>query len=245
MDLLQKPWNLREPNFEEERRYFNLIELHKLTQGWLHEINPAEAAANTHRLERVIRPELTQTLWLLEKVKLDQLPPDLSKMVDAQSVAQFLDELEETILIVQMTTLENAMDNTTDPVSLMNLLEKVSWKHGRALAERRWPHFTADHELMPENYFHALMDSPLWTQKAATDLPFLLERATPSACSFYWIQSPLAKPSLRISNRVMDLCQLYHELIRGFFYGLSRSLKIEIIPTLFNEQKVYHLTLTK
>jgi hypothetical protein len=244
MNILDsKPWNLRNPSFEEERRYFNLIDLHKLTQAWLHEINPADAANTTHRLERVIRPELAQNLWLLEKVKLDQLPPELSKMIDSQSVTEFLNELEETIFIVQSTTLENTLDHTTDHIGMMNLLEKVSWKYGRALAERRWPQFNETHSDEPQKFFQTLMDSPLWTQKHPGDLPFLLERVTSELCSFYWLHSPHATPSLRISARVMELCQLYHEMIRGFFYGLSRSLKVEIIPTLLNGQKVYHITL--
>lgn len=236
-------WNLRNPTFEEERRYFNLIDLHKMTQAWLHELSPAEAHM-AHRLERVIRPELAQNLWLLEKVKLDQLPPELSKMVDAQSVDEFLNELEETILIVQSTTLENAMEHTSDHIGLMNLLEKVSWKHGKALSERRWPNFSAT-DLKP--YFQTLTDSPLWTQKSPkkspSEVPFLLERTTQGLCTFYWLQSPHAKSSMRISARVMELCQLYHEFIRGFFYGLSRSLKVEIVPTLLHDQKVYHITL--
>jgi len=241
---LQSSWNQRQPIFEEERRYFNLIDLHKLTQAWLHELNPADADT-AHRLERVIRPELAQNLWLLEKIKLDQLPPELSKMVDAQSVGEFLNELEETVQIVQITTLENALDHTTDAVGLMNLLEKVSWKHGKSIAERRWPDFSgsdlADRE--PKKYFQALTDSPLWTPSAKQEFPFLLERSTPSRCSFYWLQSPHSKSSLSISPRVMELCQLSHELIRGFFYGLSRSLKVDIVPTLLHERKVYHFTL--
>jgi|GEM_PF-2309339 len=241
----QQAWNQRQPIFEEERRYFNLIDLHKLTQAWLHELNPADADT-AHRLERVIRPELAQNLWLLEKIKLDQLPPELSRMVDAQSVGEFLNELEETVQIVQITTLENALDHTTDAVGLMNLLEKVSWKHGKSIAERRWPDFSGSADLSghePKKYFQALTDSPLWTPSAKHELPFLLERSTPSRCSFYWLQSPHAKPSLSISPRVMELCQLSHELIRGFFYGLSRSLKVDIVPTLLHERKVYHLTL--
>ena len=235
-------WIARQPNFEEERRYLNLIELHRLTQVWLNELNPADAAANTHRLDRVIRPEFSQNLWLLEKLKLDQLPPELAKMVDAQSVTDFLSELEETILIVQITTLENAMQNTADHISLMNLMEKISWKHGKLLAEKRWPQFMAATEAQaPIHYFQALKDSPLWTTQATP--PFLLERNTATLCSFYWLQSPLAKASLKISPRVLELSRLYHEMIRGFFYGLSRGLKVDITPALLNEHKAYHLNL--
>jgi hypothetical protein len=237
------PWHERLPNFEEERRYLNFIDLHKMTEAWLQEISPT-MVGNTHRLERVVPSELAQNLWLLEKVKLDQLAPELSKMIDAQSVSRFLSELEETILIVQSTTLENALQTTKDRISLLNLLEKVSWKHGKALAEKRWPDFTSQitdlETLSPIKYFQALMDFPLWNNDEPA---FLLERTTPTLCSFYWLRSPQNVASLKLSPNMMELAQLYHEMIRGFFYGLSRSLKVEILPALLNDQKVYHITL--
>ncbi|MBS1960106.1 MAG: hypothetical protein JST80_11580 [Bdellovibrionales bacterium] len=233
MHQFNEPWHQRLPNFEEERRYFRLIALHQLTQRWMREITPS--GDGTYRLERTARPELEQNLWLLEKIKLDVLPPDLHDIIDASKVSEFLVELEELIWIVQSSTLENMISNSKDRVSLINVLEKASWQTGKAYAESKWPHF---HPSGLRSYFDAIEPSPLGGRGG-----FVLERATAEECGFYWMKSPLTLPSVARSPEILTHCQLYHEWIRGFFYGLSRNLRVDILPAQLGSNKSWKINL--
>jgi hypothetical protein len=237
-------WNTRAPKLEDERRYQHLIEIHQLTQTWLNELAPKSPAAATesHRLERFIPPNLVQNLWLLEKVRLDQLAPQLESVIDATTVTEFLSHLEEDIWLVQMAVIDNALKNTSDPAGLTNLLEQTSWQYGKTIAEKNWPFFEANQKKLEEwnaiSFFKALHASPL---AGAHD--FLIERQIPLECSFFWVKSPLARPSLKLNPQVFVLCQLYHQFLRGFFYGLSRSLTVEVTPTSLGNQKTWRINL--
>jgi len=228
---MEPTWNRRSPRYEEEQAYQSLIEIHHITQLWLKAIEP-NPNATAYRLERFVPPNLVQNLWLLQKLKLDELPPELESVVDANSVREFIEEMEETIWIVQSSVLENALQNTTDPIGLTNLLEQVTWEQGKKVAETRWPNFQS------KDFFEALQDSPLWDKNA-----FLVERKTDSQVSFYWMKSPIAKASLKATPNVLILCQLYHQWIRGFFFGLSKSIQIEITPASLGGKKVWQINL--
>jgi hypothetical protein len=229
----RQPWHIRQPSFEEERRYFRLIALHQLTERWMREISRKDELG--FQIERTSRPVLKQNLWLLEKIKLDELPPSLYDMVDAPTVGEFLDDLEELIWIVQSSTLENMLTHAHDRISLMNVLEKSSWQTGRQYAESKWSPFQANHI---RSYFDAIATSPLGGQQA-----FVLERLTDQECSFYWMKSPHDRPAVSRSPEIVAHCQLYHEWIRGFFYGLSRSLRFDILPTHLGHKKTWKITI--
>lgn len=228
------PWHLRLPTFEEERRYLRLTSIHQLTQRWMLEIARKDDLG-VHTMERTAKPVLNQNLWLLEKIKLDELPPSLQDMVDAPTVTDFLNELEDLIWIVQSSNLENMLSNATDRISLINVLEKASWQTGKAYAEAKWPHFKA---AQLQSYFDAIEPSPIGGDRA-----FVLERNTEVECSFYWTKSPLAHPSLSRMKDVLVYCQLYHEWIRGFFYGLSRNLRVDILATQLGSHKTWKISL--
>jgi hypothetical protein len=216
--LMTTLWNERIPTLEEERRYQKLIQLHGLTHSWMKEMGePA-----SYRLERASKPELSQTLWLLEKIKLDELPPQLSDLVDGATVSQFLDELQETILIVQLTTLENVLENSPEKTSVLNLLERVSWSYSKTLAESTW----SDSKILtPEQTFSALKAHPLAEKPAPA---FLLESWNAHELSFHWLNSPLGKDSLKRSPFVKELCQIQLESLRGYVYGVNRTLAMTV-----------------
>ena len=233
------PWNERKTRLEDELRYQNLIDIHGLTQAWLTELSPSADShkLNLHKIERTLRPELTQSLWLLEKLKLDQLSPDLSTLVDSTTAEELLNELEETIWIVQTTTLENALETSKDKVGLMNLLEKVTWHYSKKIAEKRWPHFQSQD---PLECFQAFRDSPL-----ATAQGFLLEGHHGHECSFYWVSSPLSRESVSRSPTILELCRIYHEFMRGYFYSLCRSVRLYFVPSTLGALKTYKVTIEK
>ena len=233
-------WNRRDSNLEDNRRYQNLLVIHQITQVWLNEIAPIEKESknSTHRLERFIPPHLVQNLWLLEKLKLDQLSSNLSNMIDSTSVNHFLDELDEIIWIVQLSVLNNAIGGSSDPESLINSLEQITWQEGKKHAEMRWGNQKLKHPLTLQQIYQTLQNSALQQPKA-----FLKEHETPKKLSFYWLTSPLSKNALTINPRADILCKLYHQFILGFFYGIEKALKIEVENSQLFNKEVWKFTL--
>ncbi len=235
-------WDRRDPKLEDDRRYQHILEIHHLTQIWLNEIAPeAKVSAGSprlHRLERFIPPNLVQNLWLLEKLKLDKLLPDLSTMVDATSVSEFLDELEEMIWIVQLSVLNNALEHTTDAASLINSLEQITWQEGKIQAEAKWNINQTRAELSISDIAKTLADSAIQKKDA-----FLFEQQNSHHCSFYWLTSPLSISSLNHHPSVLTLCQLYHQYMRGFFYGIEKSIKVDVTPSTLGQKRVWRITL--
>lgn len=233
------PWHVRQPQFEDERRYFRLLSIHQMTQRWMKEISRKDELG--FQMERTARPVLNQNLWLLEKIKLDELPPRLEDLIDATEVKEFLADLEDLIWIVQSSTLENMLVGSKEPVSLINVLEKASWQAGRAYAEERWPQFEAQRFT---DYFDALAMNPI-ADRSDLKPAFILERESSSECSIYWKSSPQDRPSILRSPAVLTHCRLYHEWIRGFIYSLSREVKVEILATLLGGQNTWKIILSR
>ncbi len=230
-------WHERNPKFEEDRKYLNLLQLHGLTQAWLKEIDPSEdtGAHRLHRLERTRKPVLAQNLWFLEKLRMDQLPPSLSSLLDGSSAQDFLKDLEENIWIIQFSVFENAMEHTLDRASLTNLLEKITWSHAKRLSEERWPDLKKP---SPYECYQIFQYSPL--QLGASSL---LESNHPHFCSFFWLNSPLSNPSLNRSPLIREFCHIHFQFIQGFFYGMSRTLRTEIVPVQLKGIETYRVSL--
>jgi hypothetical protein len=242
------PWHTRIPLLEEDRRYKNLIDLHRLTQLWIKAAQPTEStnassSIPNYKITRFIPPELKQTLWLLEKLRLDRLPPGLETLVDASTVSEYLDELNETVQIVQSSILENLILEADSPnrSALLNQLEQVSWTYGKTIAEERWNanhSFPAVSERGPIVFFEAFKNSPYWSHEQS----FLLNHAHSTQVSFYWMTSPLIRNHAAAQD-LMNLCHMHLHAIQGYFYGLSRSLRCEIIPSQLGSQRSWQIDL--
>lgn len=154
--------------------------------------------------------------------------------------AQFSEDFEKTnnetwkqIFDFQNTTLSKQISEANSTISFFNQLQNSCWQYGRAIAEKDWPTSNIAH---PHDAFLAL--SSLKIGHLNYSECFLLERKTAKACTFYWLSSPIEHT---------QLCLLYHEIFRGYFYHLSRNLRVEIhssiLPSSEEKVKVWKLNL--
>lgn len=132
----------------------------------------------------------------------------------------------EKIFDFQNTSLKKAIAEAKSASSFYNQLQSSCWQYGKSLAEKDWPTANIDH---PHDAFLALITLRVGFLKNSDC--FLLERKTDNACTFYWLSSPFDH---------LELCMLYHEVFRGYFYHLSRNLRVEIHSSILpsSEQKV-------
>ncbi|MBC7396630.1 MAG: hypothetical protein H7333_04230 [Bdellovibrionales bacterium] len=207
------PWHERDSTIEEEHRFKRLLSLHALTQCWTQVLDNTDS----NLIERMPKITLNQNLWLLEKARVDEITLELSALVGSQNIQEFLKELEETIWLIQISTLENAFSQTSDPALLKNLLKNASWSQGKKTAEQDWPNLP----------FTTLTDAyQAFTESHVNGKSgFLLGSAANQELGFYWKKSPIQNPSLNRSAQLEMLCELHSEWVHGFFYGLSRVIR--------------------
>lgn len=131
----------------------------------------------------------------------------------------------DSLYSFQSETLINAISKEKSS-SFFNQLESSCWQYGKSLAEKDWPVANIRH---PHDGYLALKTLRIGSLKNAE--PFILERKTQNACTFYWMSSP---------SEHHELCMLYHEIFRGYFYHLSRNLRVEITPSILpsSEEKL-------
>ncbi len=124
------------------------------------------------------------------------------------------DKIWDEIFTQQDLSLKKAISESVSSTSFYNQLQNSCWQYGKSMAEKDWPTSNIDH---PFDAFMAIISLKVGVLKNSDC--FLLERKTKNACTFYWLSSPNESP---------ELCMLYHELFRGYFYHLSKKLRIEI-----------------
>lgn len=227
------PWHTRESKLEEENTFQKLLSLHGLTDAWLQSVHPAEQ--KSHQIDRLSQFSFSPNLWMLEKNRIDGLPLVLHELVGAQSVADFLIEFSSTIWTIQLSYLESILSQTSDPVGLTNLLQKSSWAHGKKCAEKIWD---GSKEFTLKNAYTAFIQFH-WYQKNA----FLLSRESSSELSFLWIHSPLQDSSLQFSSATKTLCLLHEEWMRGYFYGISRQIRLSSKLVTLQKKTFYEFSL--
>jgi predicted RNase H-like HicB family nuclease len=209
-------WNERPSTFEQERRFRRLTALHTLTDAWIHAIHPEEESS--YRIARMERVTLNQNLWLFEKSRLDALPLRLEHLVGAMEIDAFLDELRDTIWIIQASTIENVLSQREDPAEIATVLQQASWKHGRDYAESIWG---TDGGMSRESAFDALMQSHIYEPQS-----FWLERKSTQEISFLWKKSPYQIGILKTSTALSHLGATHEHWIKGFIYGVSRQTRV-------------------
>jgi hypothetical protein len=227
------PWNQREPTIEQEIRFQKITLLHTLTDAWVKAITPQ--GDRPHQMERMTRITLNQNLWLYEKARLDELPLELSKLVGSQSIDSFLNDLSDTAWIIQASTLENALSQTKKPDELISVLQKTSWNHGKNRAQETWR--GAEMDSLSRAY-DAFFESHPYAPNA-----LLQEQFTANQIRFFWKQSPFQNKSLNGQSIVSALVNLHVEWIRGYFYSLSRKIRVDQELSDLNGSKVPLFTL--
>jgi len=211
------PWHLREPSIEQEHRFQRSIVLHSLTDAWMRELNGR--SDRPFQIERMTRVTLNPNLWLFEKSRLDDLRMDLGNLVGSQSIDEFLDELETTIQVIQISTLETAMQGPAHSQELKSVLQKASWNHGKVRAELMWKGGGMEEATTA---YHAFLEGCPFPPRT-----FIAERSSKQEFTFLWTQPPGRIRMLQDSPCVALMESLFEEWIRGYFYTLSRTLRLE------------------
>jgi hypothetical protein len=134
-------------------------------------------------------------------------PVDATAIITAEASWNRLFDLQDQSLI-------KAIENSSASATYFNQLQSACWQYGKSLAEKEWSEANVHH---PYDGFLAISSLKIGQLKH-TD-PFILERKTANQCSFYWLGAPVDHP---------QLSTLYHEVLRGFCYHLSRHLRLEI-----------------
>ncbi len=217
-----KYWNERHPTLEQSRKFKRLLVLHQLTGAWTQALSTLEASSFS--MERMPKITLQQNLWLLEKSRVDELSVDLQSLIASEDISTYLEELAETIWLIQLSTLENALSQSSDTSLLVNIFKTTSWSQGKKAAETDWPHAKISNLI---DAYSALLET-----HSDESSSFLIGQSTAHALSFYWSKSPYLRSTLNHSVQVETLVQMHEEWIHGFFYGLSRNFQCTSHPTL-------------
>ncbi|NDG83468.1 MAG: hypothetical protein EBX52_00330, partial [Proteobacteria bacterium] len=129
--------------------------------------------------------------------------------------------------IIQASTLENISGASSEPDALTNVLEQTSWNFGRNFAESVWG--TAG-DMTVREATRAFLQSQFYGEKT-----FLPERITDREAILIWKHSPLQEKAVKDSPAISMLCNFHEHVIRGFFYALSRTGKLDTGRTRLGE----------
>lgn len=158
---------------------------------------------------------------------------DLWNAPYSQNYSSTAEENWTQIFTHQNQTLTKAMGEATSVTSFYNQLQNAAWQYGKSLSEKDWPNAMISH---PYDAYLAIAALKIGFLKNSEC--FLLERKTKTACTFYWLSSPIEHT---------DLCMLYHEIFRGYCYHLSRNLRVEvhssILPSSIEKMKAWKINL--
>jgi hypothetical protein len=223
------PWHERLATHSHHRRFGYLVELHRLTETWLHELQLARPA---HSLHRGLDPQIARDLWMLE----NPAERGLEKLLDDTPVNDVLARLERTIWAAQAYTLGQLLERTgTEERSVLDsILEQSSWKLGRAYAEKQWQNLSPSSRHDLRKVLLAFADTPLGTSPFTSSnegRSFLVLRATEKEarielhhCAHRSVYSEVQ----RIAN---ELCTIHFHWTRGFAYGLHPQLRVSQLNT--------------
>ena len=143
------------------------------------------------------------------------------------------DDNWDELFAFQNQSLKGTLSQTASSNVFFNQIQNACWQFGKNLAEKDWPTSTIDH---PHDAFLALATLRIGNLKHSDC--FLLERKTKDSCTFYWLSS---------QTEFTELCMLYHEIFRGYFYQLSHQIRVEILgsilPNDLEKVKVWKINL--
>ncbi len=218
--LREQPWHDRRAFHWHHRWYQDLLVLHRLTLEWLREL---KLERPSHFLGASVRPEIKQSIESLERVTDRALESELSdnglsSLLDDTAPEDFLGRLENSVLTLQAWTLQTLLDRSPEA---LEALEQVSWRHGRALAERRLES-PLEQELDLRVILTFFADNPILGTPEREGL--LIRRSTRThvdvelKCCPHQSANPAA---LQVSDA---LCDVHQYWLKGFLYGLSPTV---------------------
>jgi hypothetical protein len=213
------PWHERLATLSHHRRFEYLVELHRLTETWLRELQVERPA---HSLNRGLGPEVAGNLWMLENPS----ERGLDSLLDDTSAEEVLSRLERTIWAAQAYTLGQLLERTAESERsvLDSILEQTSWKLGRAYAEKRWAALAPEHRQNIRRLLLAFGDTPFGSTHEGRS--FLVLRATEREAQIELHHCPHQSVYSEVKRIADELCLIHHHWIRGFAYGIHHRLQV-------------------
>jgi hypothetical protein len=218
------PWHQRLATHSHHRRFEYLVELHRLTETWLREL---QAARPAHSLDRGLGPEIARNLWMLENPS----ERGFEALLDDTSAEDVLSRLERTIWAAQAYTLAQLLERTepSERSVLDSILEQISWKLGRAYAERRWSELPEESRNSLKALLLTFGDSPFGAApfgSAHEGRSYLVLRATEKEAQIELHHCPHQSGYSEVKRIADELCAIHHHWTRGFAYGLHHKLQV-------------------
>jgi hypothetical protein len=218
------PWHERLATHSHHRRFEYLVELHRLTETWLRELQVERPA---HSLGRGLGPEVAGNLWMLENPS----ERGLDALLDDTSAEDVLSRLERTIWAAQAYTLGQLLERTeaSERSVLDSILEQTSWKLGRAYAEKRWSLLAPENRQNIGRILLAFGDTPFGTAPFGSSnegRSFLVLRSTEPEAHIELHHCPHQSVYSEVNRIADELCTIHHHWVRGFAYGLHHRLQV-------------------
>lgn len=223
-------WIDRSPTHEQYITFCNLIDLHRMTLGWVHAIAEGTVTLPDH-LSRVSSPGIKQTLEQLDQLGSEDLPTSFDEILKEWDPEDLIPALDRIVKSLQAWILQGLLDRTppSEHESLINLLENSSFNSGLSIAESRWRESIQKKPFTIEQSYQAFLSSPvgLGGQKG-----FLLERR--KSKNEVEIEAgflPLHSPYWEIKAVAPLVTRLHLQWIRGFMYKLNSQILVAEFET--------------
>ena len=169
--------------------------------------------------------EITADLRLLDSLARSSL----SDLIDDTSAEDILWRLENSVWVVQGYTLLNLIGRTTpeDKAALHTMLEQISWKTGRELAEK----YSKQIPIMWHEDLRALL--PILQDKYLAENgcmnPLLVSRATGCELQLELLTCPHRSKYEEIRLIADELCNLHAHRLRGCAYFFDSRILMEVV----------------
>ncbi len=205
--------------WEHQKAFQNARDQHRLTERWVQALAEDERLSD-YRLRRVEVSGLKEHEEVLEILKTVTRPED----ADAETP---MERVEQTVWVSQAWALRRIFEKTpkTEWPALRNLLEHVSWNHGRELAGERWGETKKARFSDISGVWAALLDSPFVRNDRHRS--FLALRRSPTSIEFEQLTCPHHVDHIETLPIADELCDLQNECLRGFVYRLNPRVTIE------------------
>ncbi len=229
--IREQPWHIRRASHWHHQWYRDLMELQKITLGWLKELNIDRPS---HFLGPSVNSAVRESIRGLEQAADLALQADtaggLESLLDDTSPDDCLGRIEMAIQSLQGWTLRSILDRTPPDglASLLGQLEQSSWKSGAACGALRWKNPDPAEYSDLRAVLFAFRDNPLCAVKHKDGI--LVRRAIRREISLELRICPHQSGNAAIASVASELCSLYSHWIRGFVYSLNPKVYVDYQP---------------
>ena len=229
--IREQPWHFRRASHWHFQWYRDLMELQKITLGWLRELNVDRPS---HFLGHSVSPAVRESIRGLEQAADLALQADsegsFESLLDDTSPEDLLGRIELAIHSLQGWMLRSILDRT--PVEglapLLGQLEQSSWKSGRECGALRWKNPDAIELSDLRAVVLAFRDNPLCIGVHKDGI--LVVRSTRQEVRLELRICPHQSQNAATLSVADELCGLQAHWIRGYLYSLNPKVYVDYLP---------------